>query len=71
MLALFLIVLLLLLCLSGCSSSQKVRVLHILCVGPDGEVFHAEAVSGDQARAITDNWGFDACKVTVNDSDQS
>ena len=53
--------------LVGCSS-QKVMHLDLLCVGPDGEVFHANGVTAAQAGKIENNWDFHSCDVEIEGS---
>jgi hypothetical protein len=55
---------LILLLLAGCSS-QKVSKLDLLCVGTEGEVFHAQGISAEQAAEIKNDWDFDACNIRV------
>jgi hypothetical protein len=57
---------LLVLLLAGCST-QKAMHLDLLCVGPGGEVFHANGISAKQAAEMQNDWDFDSCKVKVKE----
>ena len=70
MLVIFLLAILLILCLGGCSS-QKGMTVHILCTSPEGHVFHAEGMSASQAQVISQNWKLGACDVVVDEVDSS
>ncbi len=50
--------------LTGCSS-QKIQELDILCIGPDGQVFHASGRVAQQAKSMSDEFDLSACGVNV------
>ncbi len=55
---------------AGCSS-QKATKVHVLCVGPEGQVFHAEGMSVHQSRVIDTDVKLGACDVNVHEIDGS
>lgn len=66
MLILAVLAILLLLCLSGCAT-KSVKSIDVLCVGPDGKVFHAHG-AGAEVAGFTDNeWDMRGCDVTVSE----
>ena len=50
--------------LTACSS-HKIQELHILCTGPDGQVFHASGRVAQQAKSMSDEFDLSACGVNV------
>ena len=53
--------------LTGCTATKATH-LDILCVGPDGQVFHANGISAKQATKLENDWSFAACEVSINET---
>ena len=56
--------------LTSCATASKTGRMHMLCVGPDGEVFHGEGISGKTGEHMTSDWDFEACKVKAGETSQ-
>lgn len=57
----------LMLLMGGCAQTKEVREIDVLCVGDDGDVFHAHGVGAEVAGFTQGNWDMRNCDVTVTE----
>lgn len=57
--------------LTSCAVAQKGAHMDILCVGPDGEIFHAQGAGVQQGKMMENEWDLGACDIGVHNTQSS